>query len=959
MNQLQFERQQRNDKESSNGGEAAGRKALAADSGASPEPASAETPEGGTEASSEMKMDSWEADDGLMSAMGLGEEGAEGGGGGEKGAAGKDAGDKGAKGKAAKGDKGKKKKAKRGPEAGAAGAEGAAGEQAGAAGGGEQGAAGAAVQRAATVGGAPIGAVDVHGAAQSGVSGAGGSLPHLGAIQQSFGSHDVSGVSAHTDGAASKATASMGAEAYATGNSVAFASSSPSLHTAAHEAAHVVQQRAGVHLKGGVGEVGDSYEQHADAVADRVVQGKSAESLLSQMAPGGGGGGVQRKVVQFDIKSDLRSAMDGWGTDEEAMFRRCERATVAEAQVVLGDAALMAQIRGELDQGDMSRVLDGLRAPLADKLRLAMRGWGTDEDYIHRSLQNATPAELATIAADDGLVRQLEGELSGDDLKQVLDKLNMPLARKLRFAVRGWGTDEEYLFRSVTAAPIAEVTALAGDAATMAAVDADLSGDDLHRFRGTMAKRIYLEGGNALAAFRLCMGSKSDRAARLRWIGDVTVQRALLDAVIIDANPGDVVIQAFQSYWEVETTVVEGATAWNPVTVVAIHRQMKLLPSQDTRAGVWNELQLTGGASLINRAAWNGSALIVGANISASSGGGTMGYGSTLTAPAAATATTLEVLEGPRFAVNDVIAVDRNNAAVKDSGKITGIAGNTLTIDTALVHAHSAGDQVTPDDNTALRTVPYLDATVRHEIAHAVETTLGGVTGFTEGLGGWWTGTDIDTWTAGMANPWTPNDGTTISAADIQTLKTLITDHATGQKGSLVAAAASLDAAHPLVVNLPKAVPAITAAEACLSAPGNGENFWQNAGALYASGGKRFTISGWYKVFMSHKEEVVGQRLADYQLFAPAEFFAEAYTVFYEEADKLGTAGFTEGDLGRLVRNAGQREWIRSNVHNRGQAPAAPGPAGGPGPTTPGSEAPAGVARAGGAGYGKRAGNPG
>jgi hypothetical protein len=60
---------------------------------------------------------------------------------------------------------------------------------------------------------------------------------------------------------------------------VAFAGA-PNLHTAAHEAAHVIQQRAGVQLKGGVGEVGDPYERHADAVADAVVQGKSSEALL-------------------------------------------------------------------------------------------------------------------------------------------------------------------------------------------------------------------------------------------------------------------------------------------------------------------------------------------------------------------------------------------------------------------------------------------------------------------------------------------------------------------------------------------------------------------------------------------------------------------------------------------------------------------------------------------------------
>ncbi|HEX8111425.1 MAG TPA: DUF4157 domain-containing protein, partial [Kofleriaceae bacterium] len=75
----------------------------------------------------------------------------------------------------------------------------------------------------------------------------------------------------------------MGAQAFAVGNHVGFAGA-PDLHTAAHEAAHVVQQRAGVQLKGGVGETGDRYEQHADAVADLVVQGKSAASLLASFA---------------------------------------------------------------------------------------------------------------------------------------------------------------------------------------------------------------------------------------------------------------------------------------------------------------------------------------------------------------------------------------------------------------------------------------------------------------------------------------------------------------------------------------------------------------------------------------------------------------------------------------------------------------------------------------------------
>src|SRR5882672_7849940 len=123
----------------------------------------------------------------------------------------------------------------------------------------------------------------VKAAAAHGTSGPAQPLPHLARIQQLFGRHDVTSIQSHVGGSAAEGAAAMGARAYATGDHVAFAGA-PDLHTAAHEAAHVVQQRAGVHLKGGVGELGDSYERHADAVADAVVAGQSAEALLSTMA---------------------------------------------------------------------------------------------------------------------------------------------------------------------------------------------------------------------------------------------------------------------------------------------------------------------------------------------------------------------------------------------------------------------------------------------------------------------------------------------------------------------------------------------------------------------------------------------------------------------------------------------------------------------------------------------------
>jgi hypothetical protein len=150
------------------------------------------------------------------------------------------------------------------------------------------------IQRRGT--GAPVGggADQVHAAAAHGIRGGGGGLPHLDTIQRAFGKHDVGQIQAHVGGEAAEGAQAMGAEAFATGQHVGFAAQ-PDLHTAAHEAAHVVQQRGGVSLKGGVGEQGDGHERHADAVADAVVGGGSAEALLDQYGGGSSAQGVQMR----------------------------------------------------------------------------------------------------------------------------------------------------------------------------------------------------------------------------------------------------------------------------------------------------------------------------------------------------------------------------------------------------------------------------------------------------------------------------------------------------------------------------------------------------------------------------------------------------------------------------------------------------------------------------------------
>jgi hypothetical protein len=144
--------------------------------------------------------------------------------------------------------------------------------------------------------------------AATGFSGSSTSLPHQNQIQESFGV-DLSGVQAYIGGEAAAACQQIGAAAYASGNQIAF-KEQPSLELAAHEAAHIVQQASGkVQLAGGVGKVGDEYENHADAVAAKVVAGESAKPLLGDF--------LEQKTDSGERQSQGKSPTDRYSTPSE------------------------------------------------------------------------------------------------------------------------------------------------------------------------------------------------------------------------------------------------------------------------------------------------------------------------------------------------------------------------------------------------------------------------------------------------------------------------------------------------------------------------------------------------------------------------------------------------------------------------------------------------------------------
>jgi hypothetical protein len=203
-------------------------------------------------------------------------------------------------------------------------------------------------------------------------------------------------VRAFVGGGAREASDRIGALAYATGDAVAFRDS-PDLYTAAHEAAHIVQQRGGAMPRDGVSAVGDEHERHADAVAERVVRGQSAADLLGRYARPG----AQSRVAAPVQRREGAQSGDGQGHE------RLEEA-IAVVQGALEDAQKARSLKNPDQQGDDGKGTRGRikqsmgRDPMED-LRVALA-------ELNRLKANGAEEEIN--AAVDAILSSSRGDMS-------------------------------------------------------------------------------------------------------------------------------------------------------------------------------------------------------------------------------------------------------------------------------------------------------------------------------------------------------------------------------------------------------------------------------------------------------------------------------------------------------------------------------------------------------------------
>jgi hypothetical protein len=277
-------------------------------------------------------------------------------------------------------------------------------------------------------------------------------------------------------------------------------------------------------------------------------------------------------------------------------------------------------------------------------------------------------------------------------------------------------------------------------------------------------------------------------------------------------------------------------------------------------------------------------------------------------------ATVLELNQSDQFHPDETLTVDESDPSKKESVIIQSVdtTAKTVTLKSALTKNHDAYAQVKKESPNAARDVSWLAAVIRHEIGHSLDTSLGNATDdLKNNIAGWWTGTDIDTWANKMATPWTASDGTVIAGAEKEEIKTHLATVMAGAGGKPFND--GLAPTHAVNKYWSSNVPLIEAAKACTP---HGQAFWQRPNDIKEYAGNVFAINHYYHTLQYCKSEVRAQRVRDYSFFSPGEFFAELYTVFYEEAGQTPAP-----EPGRLIPVSSWKNWLKTNIHERGHTP--------------------------------------
>lgn len=179
---------------------------------------------------------------------------------------------------------------------------------------------------------------------------------------------------------------------------------------------------------------------------------------------------LEAEEADFDIEKDcaaMKKAMDGWGTDEEALIRLiCSKTSQQMEQInekfqELYDKRLIQRVHDETSGYFQATLLGCIRHPmqqLAHSVRFCLEGWGTDNrglltmlvhlpDYKKDAL---VKAYMATFKRD--LIKDIKSDCSGN-FEAALLALVRPAPRvwaeAIQKAMKGIGTSDQLLINVI------------------------------------------------------------------------------------------------------------------------------------------------------------------------------------------------------------------------------------------------------------------------------------------------------------------------------------------------------------------------------------------------------------------------------------------------------------------------------------------------------------------------------
>jgi hypothetical protein len=302
-------------------------------------------------------------------------------------------------------------------------------------------------------------------------------------------------VRVHHDGQGDKVARQEGAVAVTVGTHIYFAANAYRPHTATgrnligHELVHVLQQhRSDGPPPGYQSRPRDSFEKEADQIANTHTFQTSTPDITIPTS-----NSRQCRTAAEQIATVLRNAVEGWGTDEEAIFNALTGRTPGEiAAIETAYAALSrgetleARLRDELSGDDLSRALSLLRGEtaateVARRLWNAMSGLGTDEEAIYGAVAGRTAEQWAQIQqafqqmTGENLLTELRNELTDSEWRYINTLLPgaaggaataedraTVIANRIEAAVTGPGTDEAAIYAALTGHSDAELREIEG-----------------------------------------------------------------------------------------------------------------------------------------------------------------------------------------------------------------------------------------------------------------------------------------------------------------------------------------------------------------------------------------------------------------------------------------------------------------------------------------------------------------